>query len=218
MVKQCVCKGLFLGLSTGLVVTIFDGLFMLTANIYAPSSYPILLIIFNTILWAAFGGVSGFFLWVFIRNRENPLKKERFLWALFFLVPFALVYGLMGRLFIPLNHSVNASSPVFDHHLSFVWVLLILVFFINATRRVAGEKVSPLSFIPEVIAVALLFQFCSNMVRIQTITTVFFDYLNGNISKMEFGQYLNSVYVVGTLLIIGFYFMLIYATRFLRKR
>ena len=136
---------------------------------------------------------------------------------LFFLVPFAMVYGLMGRLFIPLNRFVNASSPVFDHHLSFVWVLLILVFFIASRRRAAGEKVSPVSFLPEVIAIALLFQFCSNVVHIQTISTVFFNYLNSTILKIELVQYLSNVYAAGTVLIIGFYFMLFYATGFLRK-
>jgi len=217
MFQQYVNKGLLLGLSTGLVVTIFDGLFMLTANTYAPSSYPILLIVFNTVFWAAFGGVSGFFLWLFMRNRENLLEKEQFLWVLFFLVPFALVYGLMGRLFIPLSRYVNASSPVYDHHLSFVWVLLILLFFIAATRRVAGEKVSPVSFIPEVIAIALLFQFCSNIVHIQTISTDFFNYLNSTILKMELVQYLNSVYIAGTVVIVGLYCILFYTTGFLRK-
>ena len=79
-----IVKGITLGLISGLIVTLFDGLYMLTPNIYVPHSYPLLLITFNTVFWTIIGGLSGFFLWVFTHKREDLKGKENFYWVLFF--------------------------------------------------------------------------------------------------------------------------------------
>jgi hypothetical protein len=47
MATHLTTKGLFLGITAGLLVTLWDGLFMLTPNKYVPLSYPLLLITFN---------------------------------------------------------------------------------------------------------------------------------------------------------------------------
>ena len=146
MFKKLALKGFSLGITVGLIVTIFDGLFMLTKNIYFPSDYPILLIFFNTIFWMFFGGVSGFFLWIFMRNRKDLLEKETIYWVTFFLLPFSIMYGLLGRISIPSSNFTSTSPPTFDHHLSFIWVMLILLFLVISKKRVTEGKTFTLSF------------------------------------------------------------------------
>jgi len=217
MFKKLALKGFSFGITVGLIVTIFDGLFMLTKNIYVPSDYPILLIFFNTIFWMFFGGVSGFFLWIFMRNRKDLLEKENIYWVTFFLLPFSIMYGLLGRISIPSSNFTSTSPPTFDHDLSFIWVMLILLFLVISKKRVTEGKAVTISFIPEVSVFCLIFQFCSNLLHIQTITTVCFNYFIKNILNVGLVQYLNIVYIFGTLLLIAFYFIIFYASRYLRK-
>ena len=137
-------KGLLLGIIAGLLATLFDGFFMLIPNLYVPYNYPFLLIAFNTLFWMTIGGLSGFFLWIFIRKRADVQGKENFYWTIFFLLPFALIYGLLGRLHIPpsLFTIEFGGKPVFDHHLSFLWISFILAFLIFDSRKSATAGVN----------------------------------------------------------------------------
>ena len=119
MFKKTLIKGLLLGILAGLVATFFDGLFMLNPDTQVPYSYPLLLITFNTFAWMTLGGLSGVSLWMFVRKREVNHEKEDFYWLIFFLLPFAVIYGVLGRIFSPLQFWERTTGPsVFDHHCS----------------------------------------------------------------------------------------------------
>ncbi|MBW1854447.1 MAG: sulfatase-like hydrolase/transferase [Deltaproteobacteria bacterium] len=206
MFKNLIVKGVFRGISAGLLITLFDGLFMLIPDTQVPYSYPLLLITFNTFAWMTLGGLSGVSLWIFVRKREGIHEKEDFYWLIFFLVPFAIIYGVLGRLFFPLQFWEGIAGPsVFDHHLSFVWVLLILIFLafsLKKTRTQRNTFISP-SFTLEITAFILLFQFCSNFLYIKTI----FDFLNNLELFPNIELTHNQLYILGVLLIMGFYFI-----------
>lgn len=168
MIRDITIKGLLLGITAGLLITIFDGLLMLEPGIYVPYSYPFVLIIFNVLFWAIIGSVSGFLFWVFTK-KEDVKGKGDFYWVLFFLVPFCLIYGILGRIHIP-HVTVVFRQPnfVFDHHLSFLWVSLILVFLVFYFRKLGGKKEFPSIFFAfEIVTFILLFQFCSNLIYVK---------------------------------------------------
>ena len=129
MMKDLTVKGLILGFTAGLITALFDGLFMLISNVYIPYSYPILLLTLNTLLWTTIGGLSGLSLCVFARYKEHVMERENFFWSVFFLFPFSIIYGMLGRIYIPLGvWTFEFGSPVFDHNLSFLWICLLQVF------------------------------------------------------------------------------------------
>jgi len=150
-----------MGIMTGLLVTLFDGLYILIPHLYVPYSYPFLLITFNTLFWATIGGLSGCTLWFFLRNREDLQEKEDCYWVLFFLLPFSMMYGVLGRLYIhmPMG-TVSYRESFFDHHLSFAWVSLILLFLVLYLRKRRNKRMFPsIFFTLEIVTVIFLFQF-----------------------------------------------------------
>ena len=203
MLKTVTIKGLTLGIIAGLLVTLFDGLFMLTPNTYVPPAYPFILIAFNICFWMAVGSTAGLFLWLFVRNKKDFREKESFYWALFFLVPFAIIYGLLGR--FNLEKSV---STAFDHNLSFLWVLLILSFIVIYFKKRAAQNTSlQFPFIVSITAFILLFQFCSNISKIRILKNIFQrlkPFLN---FQLAWGSYLTIIYIAGVLFIAGFFFI-----------
>jgi len=70
MKTDLITRGMFLGITTGLIATFFDGLFMLTSDIYIPYSYPVLLLIFNVLFWTIFGSISGIVLSLFVSGEH----------------------------------------------------------------------------------------------------------------------------------------------------
>ena len=139
MIRDITIKGLLLGITTGLLITIFDGLLMLEPGIYVPYTYPFVLIIFNVLFWTIIGSVSGFLFWMFTKGKYIK-GREDFYWALFFLVPFCLIYGILGRIHIPhLTVVFRQPNFVFDHHFSFLWASLILVFLVLHFKK-PGNK------------------------------------------------------------------------------
>ena len=225
MLKEVTLKGIKLGLVAGLIVTLFDGLYMLTPNTYVPYSYPLLLITFNIIFWTIIGGLSGFFVWIFSHKIEDFKEKENFCWVLFFLLPFAIIYGLLGRVFIPLySTTIISASPVFDYHLSIVWASLILFFLIVFKRRFITSKSFAISFIPEITAITALLNFCSNISQIPVFYK-FIRYVFFQDSQLSYKEYLTMpqwylilLYAMGVSLIIGFYFLAYFRVNFLNKK
>lgn len=207
MVKDLTLKGLVLGTISGLLVTLFDGFYMLIPNIYVPLSYPLLLIIFNTLFWMTVGGLSGFTLGLFVHKRGDFQAKDNFYWVIFFLFPFVMIYGLLGRVYIPPSvWFVNFGKPVFDHHLSFLWSSVILACLILYLRKI-GNRIGghSLFFALEIVTFIMLFQFCSNLSYIK-IPRFYSSHQNlfQNI-RLELGQFLIAVYVLGVLSIAGLY-------------
>jgi len=215
MAKDLTLQGLIWGGTTGLLVTLFDGFFMHAPNTHVPLSYPFLLIAFNSLFWMTIGGLCGFFLWVFVRTRVKLVGKEYFYWVLFFLLPFAIIYGLLGRLYIPPSiWAVSFGQPVFDYHLSFIWVLAILAFLAFYHRkRGDGKGFSPLCFTLEAATFIVLFQFCSNLpyIKIPGLYQNYHDFFQT--TNLQLDQLLIVIYVVGVLLITGSYCFLRFTTR-----
>ena len=169
MFKDSTVKGFLLGVVTGLLVTVFDSLFILKQPVYVPYLYPCALIVFNILFWGLMGSISGFLLWLF--NKEKSMRgREAYLWVLFYLMPFVVIYGVLGRVPTPPVTIINRPhNPVFDHHLSFVWAALILFFVLFYYKmRERSESFSPLSLSLELVTVMSIFQFCSNPGYIRT--------------------------------------------------
>ena len=96
--KNIILKGGLLGLTAGLAATIFDSLYILIPEAYVPYEYPLLIIILNTCFWAITGCVSGLFVYCFLRKRNTFHEREYYYWGFFFLLPFALLYGVLDRI------------------------------------------------------------------------------------------------------------------------
>lgn len=221
MFQDRIVKGLLSGTVTGLLVTVFDTLFILKETVYVPSLYPFALMSFNILFWASIGGLSGILLWMQGRGQKRR-EGEAYCWVLYYLLPFVIIYGVLGRVPIPPVTVINRPhNPVFDHHLSFVWAALIL-FFVGYYYKVykvkeAGESFSPLLLSLEQVTVMGLFQFCSNP-----------DYLRtgGFLSRLPLypfrsipPEHLMTVwYAVGVLCMFGFYLAAFFLLRpFLNK-
>ncbi len=89
-----IIKGGLLGLTAGLAATIFDSLYIVVPEAYVPYEYPLLIFIINCFFWTSIGCVSGLLVYRFVRRGNTPHKREYYYWILFFLLPFALLYGI----------------------------------------------------------------------------------------------------------------------------
>ena len=204
--KQLIIKGAVKGLTTGLLVTFVDSLYMLIPETYVPKSYPFLLTIFNMTFWTAFGCLSGLLLWIFLHNKKAYHDHQNYYWTIFFLVPFTLIYGLLGKLSL-----YKFINPAFDHHLSFFWVALVVLFLIVNKKRIATPKSFSISFIPEILTVIVLFNFCSNIENLPFVSNYFSYLFSLNFMKdhekflIIYKRFCIWVYAIGVLLIIGLY-------------
>ena len=213
MFKDSIVKGFLVGVVTGLLVTVFDSLFILKQPVYVPYLYPVALIVFNILFWGLFGSISGFLLWMF--SKETSMRdKEAYHWVLFYLTPFVIIYGVLGRVPTPPVTVINRPhSPVFDHHLSFIWAALILcsvLFYYK--KKETSESFSPLSLSLELITVIVIFQFCSNPLYIGTVS--FISRLPTNPFLSLPPEYLMMVsYTLGGLCIGGCYFIAFFTVR-----
>jgi len=205
MFKDCIIKGIVLGMVTGLVVTTFDSLFILKQVVYVPYKYPFALISFNLLFWTIFGSISGFLLGMFIK--EKSIKgKEEYYWILFYLIPFVIIYGVLGRFPTPQMTVMNRPhNPVFDYHVSFIWAsLIILVKMFYCKKKETIEPFSALSLSLELVTVVIIFQFCSNPGYIKSL---------GSMSLLQANRFLPLKsehlmifsYAMGVLCIIGLY-------------
>jgi arylsulfatase A-like enzyme len=223
-----IIKGMTLGLIAGLIVTLFDSFYMLVPNVYVPISYPFLLFGFNVLFWIIVGSCLGLLMKIYARDKGDFGDKENFYWVLFFLLPFTLMYGLLGRIVIPLfTPTLMPLSPIYDYHLSFVWAALIIFFLIIFRKRVVSTKSFAISFVPEIVAVVMIFNFCSNIARIESIS-----WLTGRIGRLFFHSsemtlkdyiinlnwYLIPPYVIGVVLILVCCLVICFKIKALNKR
>jgi len=211
MNRNAVIQGFALGFMTGLMVTVFDGFYMAMPDLYIPPGYPVVLTCFNVVLWTALGGLSGVMVWLFMR-RPGSSKNELFYWALFFLTSFICIYGLLGKLYLPhmenMDFILKVHKKTFDYHLSFVWAGLLVLFLLFRFRKVSQEsRFSVLMFLPELIAIIALFQFCSNPECLKVITLVK-KFKTGGSIILE-----SILYILGTATI-----FILYALFFLKAR
>jgi hypothetical protein len=158
LLRDTILKGLLLGLTASLIVTFFDSLFIPISKMYIPYSYPFHVIILNTLLWTTIGGFSGMSVYLCAHRKGAFPEKEDLYWVIFFLIPVTLLYGIVGRLYIPVYiWLVTYGTPVFDHHLSFLWAALLVLFLIAYfNKRKSENYVSSHHFTPELTTIIIL--------------------------------------------------------------
>ncbi len=93
-------KGLIIGIITGLIATFFDSQFIIGLKSYTPNSYPVILIVFNIVFWSMVGSISGLLCSLFLKEGQRD-RKENFYCVLFYLMPFSIIYGVLGRIPVP---------------------------------------------------------------------------------------------------------------------
>ena len=164
-----IIKGGLLGLTAGLAATIFDSLYILVPEAYVPYEYPLLIFIINCFFWTIIGCVSGLFVYRFVRRGNTPHKREYYYWILFFLLPFALLYGILGRL----NDKYNLH-PGFDHNLVFLWVTVFIIAVIIIKKKSRRPEPGTGLLIPEVFTIIALFNLCSNVSLFPAVSKVFY--------------------------------------------
>ena len=201
LLRYTIFKGFLLGFTASLIITAFDFLFMLTTGMYIPFSYPLHIIALNTLVWTTLGILSGVCLLLFTRRKGNLPEKEDLYWVIFFLTPITLLYGILGRSYIPVyNWVVAYGAPVFDNHLSFVWTALLLLFLIRYFKKSKSQNhVSSYYFIAELTTIILLFHFCSNLKKYP-----YCDQANHYV--------LIAIYAAGLILIGGLYLLSFYVS------
>jgi arylsulfatase A-like enzyme len=166
---------------------------------YIPRSYPFHIITLNTLLWTTIGGLSGICLFLLTRRKGDLPEKEDLYWIIFFLAPVTLLYGILGRSYIPVySFVVTYGTPAFDNHLSFVWTALLLLFLIiYFTKRKIKNYVFSNYFIAELTTIILLFQLCSNLKKYP-----YCDQANNYL--------LITIYAAGLILLGGLYLLSFY--------
>lgn len=156
-------NGVKLGLTCSLITTFFDSFFMLLTNVPVPLSYPVHLLVVNTLFWTTFGGFIGTVGTIFCRGLHfTPLPHRYWIW--FYLLPFSVLYGLLGRLQLTtkITHGGKAPPPasVFDNSLSFVWVIILLIISFRFHKSSPVRKKSSILFLPEISLTCAIFIFC----------------------------------------------------------
>ena len=210
MKTNLITRGMFLGITTGLIATFFDGLFMLTSDIYIPYSYPMLLLLCNVLFWTIFGSTSGVLLSLFVSGKTACDGTNNYQWFFFFLLPFTLTYGYLGQLFMPVFYSFETHGAVaaFYSAISFVLGICFLSFIFYCLRTFNKSWNSPKSlFAFEITAVILLFQFCSNILKINPIE-ITVDYLISlPFLALSKSHMLIFLYIIGVALICELYLL-----------
>lgn len=161
---RLIIKGCELGFIAGILTALVDGFIMLFPSVYVSFSYPFFLIVANCLFWIIVGGLCGLVFWLCVRKKSIQGKENGY-WVLFFLLPFAVIYGYLGQLYIPMKVWWPVwGTPVFDHHLSFLWVFILLAFIFFYFKKWGDKKELPSIFFSlEIIVIISIFQICSNL-------------------------------------------------------
>ena len=207
MFKGLIIKGLLLGIISGILTSMFDSLYMLTPEIYVPGSYPFVLLLFNICFWALIGGLCGFFLCLFVGRSSNFQMKEPLYWAFFFLVPFMFIYGYLGLIDTVVG-SLLEKLHFYKPSVSFIWAALFLLFFIIYLSK-SSTKITfrSFSFVPEILLLILLFQFCANIAQIKLFSLPYYSYEFFKSIELQRTGYLLIVYFSGLAALFGVYFI-----------
>ncbi|MFC1591556.1 sulfatase-like hydrolase/transferase [Thermodesulfobacteriota bacterium] len=155
-----IANGLGLGVTAGALASVYDGLYMLSHYTYVPGDFPVWLLLFNCAAWAVFGLLAGAALAVAARIIPALQNNPGLSWNLFFLLPFAALYGILGSL----HYDRLALKQAFDGHLSFLWVAgVIAVSCLLFRKKSQPTSALPASLMAELAAIMGLFYFCSNL-------------------------------------------------------
>ena len=166
MIKHYYRQALLFGFCVGLACTFFDGIAILgSMPCCLPPDFMFILAGYNLLFWGAAGALETALLRWYIRTKRHESSATMELLSVwFFLVPFAVMYGVLGRIPVPhMTITHYEASPVFDYHLSFVWVACLLALrVLHARKNNSGDAFSPFTLFPDAAACMLIFQLCSN--------------------------------------------------------
>ncbi len=206
-------KGVLLGVTAGLLATLFDSLYMVIPREYAPASYPFLLLLVNVPIWLTFGMASSFIVKHTMTTGSFFASRENIAWLLSFLLPFGFLFGILGRLYYPFNSWGPDSIPSpYDSHLSFVWIAAIVLFLlIYAVKRSDSKRCSEQLFFVEMATFIGIYHFCSNLSQIKFIVRVCKSLRIRNIINLEEGSILVLLYTLGILGILLTYLFLFFS-------
>jgi len=222
--KNITIKGSLIGLTAGLVATLFDSLYIvLLRETYVPYNYPFLIIVTNICFWTIVGSVSGLFVYLFARKKHNFQEKGDFYWIIFFLLPFALFYGFLGKfnpekiLHLGFDNNLNPKQILhsgFDNNLVFLWVLIFIISLIVIKTKLPKVNSSAGLFIPELFIIIALFNFCSNIAAFPAVQESFgyfftVDFFKENAQwTLLYNRYCLLLYSAVTLLVFVFYYLI----------
>lgn len=166
--KRIIGKGLLLGFSASMVITLIESFYMLQPDLYVPPSYPLLLMACNIPFWTIVGGLLATVLRLCMINNSVAklfIRNENLCWHLFFLVPVTLLYGILCRLLINIWPWFSTRNhPPFDSHL---YVAIIAGFLVVSALLLKKSNIKKNSsgylFLPEIAVITMLFFFCPNL-------------------------------------------------------
>lgn len=169
--------------------------------------------IFNILFWAAAGSISGFIVWISIKRKVFK-EKEIFYWVVFYIIPFAIIYSVLGRLPTPQPAIVTwRQNAVYDHHLSFIWITSILFALALFLRRQdCRYPWPPFMFALEIVTVIVICQFCSNLPYIDTLNRVI-HFIVRNFPYLTPERLMKFSYFLGVASIGSFYFLALFKLR-----
>jgi arylsulfatase A-like enzyme len=216
-------KGLILGFSASMVITLVESFYMLLPDLYVPPSYPLLLMVFNIPFWTIVGGLMAVVLRLcMIKNSVAALftRNENFCWHLFFLVPVTLLYGILCRLLINIWPWFNTTNtPTFDSHLyaaiiaGFLVVSALLLKKNNPKKNSSGHL-----FLSEIVVITMLYFFCPNMAAFGPFKDICTTLKTAGGLQLNVETLLFSVYVAGVMTIALMYAVALYARKTLFYR
>lgn len=114
----------------------------------------------------------------FCRSQRKLSDERASVLDLFFLVPFMFIYGCLGLIDTVVG-SVLEKLHFFTPSFSFIWAALFLLFFVIYLLKSAAKiTFTSFSFVPEILLLILLFQFCANIAQIKLFSLPYYSYEN----------------------------------------
>ncbi len=221
--SRIIGKGLLLGFSASMVITLVESLYMLQPDLYVSPSYPLLLMVFNIPFWTIVGGLLAAALRLCIAKSSVAdlfTHNENLCWHLFFLVPVTLFYGMLCRFLInvwPWFDTTN--NPTFDSHFYIViitGVLVVSAFLLKINAF--GKDSSGYLFSSEIAVIALLYYFCPNMASFGPIKDVCATLMTAGGLQLNVETLLFVIYVAGVMTLVMMYVAALYAGKTLLYR
>ena len=153
-------KWLELGFLVGIITSLCESFFMLDQSVSVPVDYPFFLSAFNILFWPILFSATAFLFTAFPRMRI-ALHREGVAPGIA-LVMFALAYGFFSKTGL-LNYFPDVLTHCSDKHVSFVWVICVIVFS-QYVRRAKNLPLSfPIAYAPDIALITGLLLFCSNV-------------------------------------------------------
>jgi arylsulfatase A-like enzyme len=216
--SRIVGKGLLLGFSASMAITLVESFYMLLPDLYVPPSYPLLLMVFNIPFWTIVGGLLAVSLRLcMIKNSVADLftRNENLCWHLFFLVPVTLFYGILCRLFINIWPWFATTNPSpFDGHLyaAIIAGFLVISYVLLKKNNLKRNNYRCL-FLFEIAVIAMLYFFCPNIATFGPFKDICATLQAESSLQLNVKTLLFFIYVAGVMTIAVMYAVALYARK-----